>query len=141
MSVFLKGELLMKTKKYNEMYSFIRVIMEVLSKKDTVEDLTVSEIFNSETSDMEEEDIIALYVYSSLFENKLLMMDEEKRISLAKSLYETYIRTMIYEFSCGNFEIIDKIYNLFSERIKVLSGFYGIYGDEYPTFKQYKKVI
>lgn len=129
----------MESKNYSNMYSYLRIIMELLNKEEELENYVLGDIFNNKVNNMEEEEIKYMYVYSALFENKLLNMTEDKRSFLIKSLYESYIKSMIINYSNGHIETAYVFYSLLEEKIKMMSGFYGVF--EYKDNVKVKKVI
>ena len=119
----------MKFDYYNSRFSYMRLIMELLNKYN-VEQIVVGEIFNSFLSGLDANEIKEMIIYSSLFENKLYGMNEEERNILLNNLYECYIKSMIVNFSNNDVEAFTFFYEGLEERVKMISGYYGIYGED-----------
>ena len=117
----------MEFKNYFKMYSYLKIIMELLNKENDIENFVIGEIFNDKIKDMNDEDIKYMYIYSALFENRLLKMDNESRKNIINVLYESYIKSMIVNFSNGNIDAANVFYNMLDERVKMISEYYGIY--------------
>ena len=128
----------MEFKNYFKMYSYLKIIMELLNKENNIENFVISEIFNDKIKDINEEDIKYMYIYSALFENRLLKMDNESRKNIINILYENYIKSMIVNFSNGNIDAANVFYNMLDERVKMISEYYGIY--DFIDTKKIKKI-
>ena len=113
---------------YNSRFSYLKFIMEYLHKSES-ENMIVGEIFNNFLSKMDSNEIKEIILYSALFENNVLKMSKEKRDELLNNIYDCYIKSMMAHFSNKNMEALAFFYNKLSEKIKIISGYYGLYGD------------
>ncbi len=125
---------------YKSRFNYLRFIMERLNKSE-VEHTIVGEVFNTVLSNMDSREIDEMVIYSSLFESKVLKMGEDEQAELLNNLYDCYIKSMMVHFSNNDVEALSFFYKRLEEIIKIISCYYGTYGEE--GFLNYfdKKII
>ncbi len=125
---------------YNSVFSYMKLIMDNLDKTN-IEKLVVREIFNTFLNRFDNNDIKEIVIYSALFENKINKLDKEEKNNLYNNLYNDYIKEIIINYSNGEMDRVITIYRDLEEKIKVLSGYYGIYGEEGYFYRMSNKKI
>lgn len=114
---------------YNSRFSYMRYIMEQLNKS-SIEQAILGEIFNTFVSRYDSNEVNEIVIYSSMFENKINKLDENKRYELLNNLYNCYIKNMIINFSNGDMDAVILFFNNLQDKIKSFSGYYGICGEK-----------
>ena len=116
---------------YNSMFSYVKIIMELLIKKghSHLEGVVMSSIFNNIIRLMNQGEIRDMIIVSAFIEKKLLSMKEKDCDLLIDNLYERYINSMIINFSNGDFELTKVFFKAFDNEIRRISGYTEIYGE------------
>ena len=114
---------------YNARFSYIRYIMESLNKSSN-EQAIVGEIFNTFLSNLDNNEINEIVIYSALFEKKINEMALEERKEKIEFLYDCYIKSMMVSFSNNDIDALIFFYKGLENKIKEISCYYGIYGED-----------
>ena len=130
---------IVETDLYNSRFSYIKLIMEYLEKKE-IEKIVVGEIFNNFFTNIDNENIDELVIYSSLFENRINMLNQLSKKNLLNNLYDCYIKNLIINFSNRDMEMTNYFLVELDNKIKMLSGYYGLYEKGYFNNKENKKL-
>ena len=119
----------MKFDHYNSRFSYMKLIMDTLDRYE-IEKIIVGEVFNVFSSRLDSNEIKEIVIYSSLFESKINKLNDVDKKALLNDLYEKYVKNIILNFSNGDIDAVIMFFNELEDKIKVISGYYGIYGEE-----------
>ncbi len=131
------GENIIKFDHYSNRFSYLRFIMETLDRGN-IEEAIVGQIFNTFLSRLDSNEIAEIVIYSSLFESKVNSLEKDRKQELLNNLYDCYIKGMIINYSNGDVEAVIYFFKTLMEKVKMYSGYYGIYGEE-GCFKSIEK--
>ena len=122
---------------YDDIASYYKFIMQRVEDKDTLKQVIVKEIFNGILSSLDK-DLLEIkakeILYSTaLLENKLLSMISDERKIIIDTLYDNYILSMIYSYQNGDLDLVKMIFSYMHDKVMEISGYYGIFGDNYAN--------
>lgn len=114
---------------YSQRFSYLRFIMESLDRGN-IEEAIVGQIFNTFLSRLDSNEIEEIVIYSSLFESRVNSLKEEEKQELLINLYNCYIKEMVINYSNRDMDTVIYFFKALMEKVKMYSGYYGIYGEE-----------
>ena len=99
----------------------------------------IREVFYSLISRLYQEEslknfLFALVSVSTLLRSRVDSYGEKERLDFFKKVYDTYINALITNYRNGNYETASAFLLMMNEKIKMLSGYYGLYGLQEETF-------
>lgn len=119
---------------YQNTLSYIKVLKRFLPKEiviDENKEYAIEEMYNSIISDFSDEKMFRIQTAAGLLESKLLAKKEIERLEIVKQQYETFLRSMLCNFYIGRMEDAKAIFDKWDETVEIMSGFFGIFGENY----------
>lgn len=115
---------------YSNTLSYFKVLKRFLPEEiNEAKEELIHEICNYLFPSLDEVRIMEMQLASGLLENRLLQLPKDQRSNCANELYGLYAKPIIYSYCNGDFGLANYFFDNFDVRVKEISGFKGLYGE------------
>lgn len=111
---------------YDNTASYVKYIMKLLEKEDTLENIIVKEIYNGILNTYDDEKakdtINKNAMLYGLLENKILSINGKEKIKLLDELYNGFIKGMFHNYANGDLDSVKYFFDRMQERVIEVTG-------------------
>lgn len=123
---------------YDNTASYVKYIMKLLEKEETLENIIIKEIYNGILNIYDEETVKETVdknaMLFGLLENKIMSSNGKDKIRIISEIYSSYIRAMFHSYANGDLDSVKHFFDRMQERVIEITGSYSLF-DSYNKNK------